>query len=83
VHDIVLQRAERLFIQTGFAVDMSVMLSSTNGPVGTPITVDDNRIGWRPLESSWMLLYDNNFPGYRACCEPTKASVTAPKIVMS
>jgi hypothetical protein len=31
--------------------------------VGTPITVDDNRIGWRPLESSWMLLYDNNFPG--------------------
>ena len=22
---------------------------------------DNNRIGWRSLESSWMLLYDNNF----------------------
>jgi hypothetical protein len=45
VHDIVLQRAERLFIQTGCAVDLSVTLSLTNGPVGTPIMVDDNRIG--------------------------------------
>ena len=63
MHDIVLQRAERLFIQTGFAVDISVTLSLTNGPVGTPITVDVKRIGWRPLESSWTLLYDNNFPG--------------------
>jgi len=35
--------------------------------VGTPIRVDDDRIGWRPLEISWILLYDNNFPaGYRA-----------------
>ena len=24
-------------------------------------TDDNNRIGWRSLESSWMLLYDNNF----------------------
>ena len=23
-------------------------------------TDDNNRIGWRSLESSWMLLYDNN-----------------------
>ena len=25
-------------------------------------TDDNNRIGWRSLESSWMLLYNNNFP---------------------
>jgi hypothetical protein len=39
------------------------MLSPTNGRVGTPITVDVKRIGRRPLESSWILLYDNNFTG--------------------
>jgi hypothetical protein len=32
--------------------------------VGTPITVEVKGIGWRPLENSWMLLYDNNFTGW-------------------
>ena len=35
-----------------------------SGPVGTPITVEVNGIGWRPLENSWTLLYDNNFTGW-------------------
>jgi hypothetical protein len=64
LHDIALQQSERLFIQAGFAVDMSVTLSPPGGPVGTPITVEVKGIGWRPLESSWMLLYDNNFTGW-------------------
>jgi hypothetical protein len=64
VHDIVLQRADRLFIQAGFTVDMTVSLSPENGPVGTPITVEVKGIGWRPLENSWLLLYDNNFTGW-------------------
>jgi hypothetical protein len=63
-HDIVLQRADRLFIQAGFNLDMTVNLSPENGPVGTPITVAVKGIGWRPLENSWMLLYDNNFTGW-------------------
>jgi hypothetical protein len=63
-HDVVLQQGERLFNQAGFGVDMSVRLSPPSGPVGTPITVEVKGIGWRPLESSWMLLYDNNFTGW-------------------
>src|SRR5215469_2395736 len=63
-HDVVLQQGERLFIQAGFAVDMSVTLSPESGPVGTPIMVEVKGIGWRPLESSWTLLYDNNFTGW-------------------
>ncbi len=63
-HDVVLQRADRLFIQAGFSVDMSVTLSPTTGAVGTPIMVEVKGIGWRPLENSWMLLYDNNFTGW-------------------
>jgi hypothetical protein len=64
LHDVVLQQGERLFIQAGFAIDMSVASSPPSGPVGTPITVEVKGIGWRPLESSWMLLYDNNFTGW-------------------
>ena len=64
LHDVVLQQGERLFIQAAFAVDMSVTSSPASGPVGTPITVKVKGIGWRPLESSWMLLYDNNFTGW-------------------
>ena len=64
LHDVVLQQGERLFIQAGFAIDMSVTLSPASGPVGTPITVEVKGIGWRPLESSWTLLYDNNFTGW-------------------
>ena len=59
-----LQQGERLFIQAGFAVDMSVTLSPESGPAGTPIKVEVKGIGWRPLESSWLLLYDNSFTGW-------------------
>ena len=62
LHDVVLQQGERLFIQAGFDIDMSVTLSPLSGPAGTPIKVEVKGIGWRPLESSWMLLYNNNFP---------------------
>lgn len=64
LHDVVLQQGERLFIQAAFAVDMSVTSSPVSGPVGTPITVDVKGIGWRPLENSWTLLYDNHFTGW-------------------
>jgi hypothetical protein len=64
LHDVVLQQGERLFIQAGFAMNMSVTLSPSGGPVGTPIKVEVKGIGWRPLENSWMLLYDNNFTGW-------------------
>jgi len=64
MHDVVLQQGERLFIQAGFTLGMSVKLSPESGPVGTPITVEVEGIGWRPLENSWTLLYDNNFTGW-------------------
>ena len=63
-HDIVLQREGRLYNKAGFNIDMTVKLSPKSGPVGTPITVDVKGIGWRYLQNSWMLLYDNNFTGW-------------------
>jgi len=63
-HDIVLQQDAQLFTQAGFWVDMTMDISPKSGPVGTPITVDVKGIGWKYLQNSWMLLYDNNFTGW-------------------
>jgi hypothetical protein len=63
-HDIVLQQASRLFTQVGFSIDMTVRISPESGPVGTPIQVEVQGIGWRQLFNSWVLLYDNNFTGW-------------------
>jgi hypothetical protein len=79
VHDVVLQQGEREFTQAGFSVDMAVSLSPTSGPVGTPITVKVRGIGWRPLENSWMLLYDNHFTGWiSAVTTAGSATLTIP-----
>lgn len=63
-HDVVVQRAGRLYNQAAFTIDMTMELSPKSGPVGTPINVEVKGIGWRYLQNSWMLLYDNNFTGW-------------------
>ncbi len=64
LHDIVLQQGDRLFTQVGFLINMTMDISPVEGPVGTLITVDVKGIGWRYLQNSWMLLYDNSFTGW-------------------
>jgi len=63
-HDVVLQKGGRLYTQAGFAIDMTVEISPKRGPVGTPIAVEVKGIGWRYLENSWMLMYDNRLTGW-------------------
>jgi hypothetical protein len=64
MHDIVAQQGSRLLTQTAFSIDMTVNLVSSSGPVGTPIELDVKGIGWRTLQASWMLLYDNRYTGW-------------------
>lgn len=63
-HDLVLQQGNRLLTQASFSIDMEMKLSPASGPVGTPIQVDIHGIGWRELESSYLLRYDNNYTGW-------------------
>jgi hypothetical protein len=63
-HDIVAQHGNRLLTQTAFIIDMTVALVSDNGPLGTPIAIEAKGIGWRELQASWMLLYDNKYTGW-------------------
>ena len=64
MHDIVLQQGTREFTQAGFSLDMTMAVSPASGPPGTPVTLDIHGIGWRELENSWMLVYDNCFTGW-------------------
>jgi hypothetical protein len=64
VHDIVAQQGERLLTQTGFSLDMTLRVTPETGAPGTLIAIDVAGIGWRELENSWMLVYDNGFTGW-------------------
>ena len=64
MHDIVVQQGQRLLTQVGFNLDMTVSISPARAPAGTPITIEVKGIGWRQLQNSWMLLYDNKYTGW-------------------
>ena len=64
VHDIVVQQGSRLLTQTTFMLDMTATLARDSGPAGTPIAIEVSGVGWRELEGSWVLLYDNKFTGF-------------------
>jgi hypothetical protein len=64
LHDIVVQQGNRLLTQSAFKLDMTVKLAADRGPLGTPIAIEVQGIGWRELEGSWVLLYDNKFTGF-------------------
>jgi hypothetical protein len=63
-HDIMLQQGSRLLTKDAFSIDMTVELLADNVPVGTPIPIEVHGIGWRELEGSWVMLYDNRFTGW-------------------
>jgi len=78
-HDIVLQQDGRLFTQVAYAIDMTVDISPESGPVGTPINVEIKGIGYRSLERSWHLLYDNGYTGWASAVTTRgSASFTIP-----
>ena len=63
-HDVLVVKGDETVNKSGFDVDMEVSYSPTSGPVGTPISVEVRGIGWRDLQNSWELEYDNKFTGW-------------------
>jgi hypothetical protein len=64
LHDVVVQQGDRLLTQTAFKLDMTAKLAVDRGPAGTRIAIEVQGVGWRELEGSWVLLYDNRFTGF-------------------
>jgi len=63
-HDVIVAQNGEILNKAAFEVEMEASISPVSGPVGTPITLDLKGVGWRPLENSWLLLYDNKFTGW-------------------
>jgi hypothetical protein len=65
LHDVVVQQGNRLLTQTAFELDMTAkIVGARSGPIGTPIEIEVQGIGWRELEGSWVFIYDNKFTGF-------------------
>ena len=50
--------------RTGIEVTQSFEISSTSGPIGAPIELRVTGIGWRTMESTWVVNWDNNTLGW-------------------
>src|SRR5262249_5762926 len=54
-----------LLTPTSVSQDMTAkIVGAASGTLGTPIAVEVQGIGWRELEGSWVLLYDNKYTGF-------------------
>jgi hypothetical protein len=63
-HDVIVKNGNVIQNKSNFSVDMQVSFSPSDGPPGTPINIDAQGIGWRSLENSWTVIYDNKFVGF-------------------
>jgi hypothetical protein len=64
VHDVIALIDGRPFAQGGIEVTQSFEMTPTSGPVGTPIELRVKGLGWRTMESTWVVNWDNNLLGF-------------------
>ncbi|MDP3984412.1 MAG: hypothetical protein Q8Q52_05305 [Acidimicrobiia bacterium] len=64
-HDVVLVDENGVIRNRAlFDVEMHVSVSPTEGPVGTPITIEVHGMGWQTLENTRAVVYDNTYTGW-------------------
>jgi hypothetical protein len=76
VHEVVALIDGKPVAQNGIEVTQSFELMPTSGPLGTPIELTVKGLGWRTMESTWVVNWDNNLVGFVSAAG-TKGSATA------
>jgi hypothetical protein len=64
VHDVVATIDGEVVAQNGIEVTQSFELFPASGPIGTPIELRVKGLGWRTMESTWVVNWDNNLVGF-------------------
>ncbi|HEV7968566.1 MAG TPA: hypothetical protein VGP19_13395 [Candidatus Acidoferrales bacterium] len=64
VHDVIATLDGKVVAQNGIEVTQSFEMSPTSGPVGTPIELRVKGLGWRPMENTWVVNWDNRGTGF-------------------
>jgi hypothetical protein len=76
VHEVVALIDGKAIAQNGIEVTQSFELTPSSGPVGTPIELRVKGLGWRTMESTWVVNWDNNLVGFVSAAG-TKGSAVA------
>jgi hypothetical protein len=76
VHEVIALIDGKAVAQNGIEVTQSFELTPTSGPLGTPIELKVKGLGWRTMESTWVVNWDNNLVGFISAAS-SKGSATA------
>ena len=64
VHDIIATIQGRVVAQNGIEVTQSFEMTPASGPIGTPIELRVKGLGWRTMENTWVVNWDNRGVGF-------------------
>jgi hypothetical protein len=64
VHEVIAFIDGKAVAQNGINVTQTFELIPTSGPVGTPIELKVKGLGWRTMESTWVVNWDNHAVGW-------------------
>ena len=64
VHDVIALVDGKPVAQNGIEVTQSFEMMPASGPIGTPIELRVKGLGWRTMESTWVVNWDNNLLGF-------------------
>jgi hypothetical protein len=76
VHEVVARIDGKPVAQNGIEVTQSFEMTPASGPIGTPIELKVKGLGWRTMESTWVVNWDNNLLGFVSAAS-TKGSAVA------
>ena len=63
VHDVMATIDQKNVAQNGIEVTQSFEMTPLSGPIGTPIELHAKGLGWRTMESTWVVNWDNRSTG--------------------
>jgi len=64
VHEVLALIDGKTVAQNGINVTQTFELAPASGPVGTPIELKVKGLGWRTMESTWVVNWDNRAAGW-------------------
>jgi len=64
VHEVFVRDGDTTLAQGGLEVAQTFEMSPKEGPVGTTIELRVKGLGWRTMESTWVVNWDNHQAGY-------------------
>ncbi len=64
VHELIVSDNGTPIAQGGIEVSQTFEMRPTEGPVGTPIEIRVKGLGWRTMESTWVINWDNQEVGW-------------------